>query len=266
MPFRRILPAVLDLLSEMQSERVLCEAQERTVVTPESSASPKPSAALSPRAKWILLAVSFAVVAGMVGLIVWAVTGSGGGSSAPRPGFEQYEPAWTSAMAKASVEATFPAGPVDVTKVRVTGSQPFEATFTGEEMAALLSVYSYQTEVAGRTFALRDVGVEFPEAGVTDLRLTLETGGSSYKARAEAPLSYENGSITSPGLTSLRVEGFGVGGSRRDQASEGIIDYLNEFLDATPGLTVEEARITPGGLEVRGTAPVSIDHPEPIDS
>jgi hypothetical protein len=92
MPSVGYFAAVLDLLSEMQSERVLCEAHERTVVTPESSASPKPSAALSPRAKWILLAVSFAVVAGMVGLIVWAVTGSGGGSSAPRPGFEQYEP------------------------------------------------------------------------------------------------------------------------------------------------------------------------------
>lgn len=232
----------------------------------ESSASSGPSATLSRRTKWILLAVSLAVVAGIVGLIAWAVIGSGGGSSVPRPGFEQYESAWSSVMDKASVEATFPAGPVDVTGVRFTGSQPFEATFTGEEMAALLSVYSYQAEVAGRTFAMRDVSVGFPEAGVTDLRLTLETGGSSYKARAEAPLAYQNGSITSPGLTSLRVEGFGVGGSRRDQAGEGIIDYLNEFLDATPGLTVEEARIVPGGLEVRGTAPLSIEHPEPIDS
>jgi hypothetical protein len=234
-------------------------------VTPESAASPKPSAALSPRAKWIILTVTFVVIAGMVGLIVWAVS-STGGSSAPRPGFERFEPAWASAMSKASVEATFPAGPVDVTKVRVTGSQSFEATFTGEEMAALLSVYSYEARVSGQTFAIGNVGVEFPEPGVTSLRLTLYAQGSSYNVRAEAPMAYENGSITSPGITSLRVEGFSVGGSRRDQASDGIIEYLNEFLRAAPGLTVDEARITADGLEVKGTAPVSIEHPEPIDS
>jgi hypothetical protein len=132
--------------------------------------------ALSPRAKWIILTVTFVVIAGMVGLIVWAVS-STGGSSAPRPGFERFEPAWASAMSKASVEATFPAGPVDVTKVRVTGSQSFEATFTGEEMAALLSVYSYEARVSGQTFAIGNVGVEFPEPGVTSLRLTLYDPG-----------------------------------------------------------------------------------------
>ncbi|MFU8890905.1 MAG: hypothetical protein ACNA76_04490 [Anaerosomatales bacterium] len=243
-----------------------CVEHERTNVTPASPQSPKPSAALSQRATWIIIAVSFVVIVGLVGLVFWAITSSGGGSSAPRPGFERYEGAWASAMAKASVEATFPAGPVDVTAVRVTGSQPLEATFTGEEMAALLSVYRYRATVAGQSFALRDVSVEFPEPGVTALRLTLDTGGSSYKARAEAPLAYERGSITSPGLTSLRVEGFSVGGSRRQQAGDGILDYLNEFLDATPGLNVDEARITADGLEVRGTVPESIEHPDPIDS
>lgn len=169
-------------------------------------------------------------------------------------------------MDKASVEATFPPGPVDITKVRVTGSQPFEATFTGEEIAALMSVYSYEAKVSGQSFSISDVSVEFPEPGKSSLRVTLYAQGSSYKARAEAPLAYENGAITSPGLTSLRVEGFSVGGSRREQASDGLIDYLNRFLDAAPGLRVDEARITAAGLEVKGTAPLSIEHPEPSDS
>ena len=56
-----------------------------------------------------------------------------------------------------------------------------------------------------------------------------------------------------------------MGGENRERAGEGILTYFNRYLGAAPGLTVEEARIVSGGLEVRGTAPERIEHPEPLE-
>ncbi|MBE0416822.1 MAG: hypothetical protein IBX63_03570 [Coriobacteriia bacterium] len=233
-------------------------------MTPASPTSPQQPSAISRHATWIIAAVAFVVLAGLVGLIAWAISSSGS-ASAPRPGFERYESAWESAMRKASVKATFPAGPVDLTLVRTFGSQSFEATFTAEEMAALMSVYRYETSVSGESFSIGDVSVAFPDEDVAALNVTLFTEGSRYKAKAEAPFAYDGGRITSPGLTSLRVEGFSVSGARRDQAGGALIDYLNRYLSAAPGLSVDEARITTDGLAVKGSAPMSIEHPEPLD-
>jgi hypothetical protein len=229
-----------------------------------SGATPSASPGLSNRATWVILAVVFVVLAGVVGLIVWAVSSSGS-ASAPRPGFERFEPAWQSAMAKASVEATFPAGPVDLTQVRATGSQPFEATFTAEEISALVSVYRFEMTVSGEKVALGDAEIGFPEDGIGELDAELYARGSRYRAKATAPVTYVDGEITSPGLSSLRVEGFSVGGNNREMASEGIFLYLNRYLAAAPGLVVEEARIVEGGLVVTGTAPERLEHPEPLE-
>jgi hypothetical protein len=233
-------------------------------VTPESPTSVGEPSAMSRHATWIILTVVFVVLAGLVGLIVWAL-GSSGSASAPRPGFERYQPAWESAMRKAGVEATFPDGPVDISQVRATGTQPLDATFTAEEVAALLSVYRYEARVSGQTAATGDIEVSFPEDGVAELDMVLYWDGSRYRAKAVAPLAYQGGTITSPGLTSLRVAGFSVSGSNKEQASDGIIDYLNRYLGAAPGLTVEEAAITTDGLAVKGTVPESIEHPDPVD-
>lgn len=236
-------------------------------MTPASATSPPPSepSALSRHATWIIAAIAFFVLAALVGLIVWAVGTSGRGTSAPRPGFDRFEPAWESAMRKASVEATFPAGPVDMTQVRVSGTQPFEATFTAEEISALMSVYRYETRISGQTVAAGDVEVDFPEEGVGAIATVLFAEGSRFRARATAPVTYESGLIRSPGLTGLRVEGFSVSGARRNQAGEALFTYLNRYLDAAPGLEVEEARIVRDGVFVRGSAPESLEHPGPLD-
>jgi len=215
---------------------------------------------ISDRAVLVILVASFLVIAGLVGVVVWAVGGSGS-ASAPRPAFDRYQDAWESAMAKASVEASFPAGPVDINEVRAIGRQPLDATFTGEELSALMSVYRFEMTVRGETVSAGDVEVSFPDDGVAEMNAVLFARGSRYRAQASAPVTFENGEITSPGLTSLKVAGFNVTGSNREQAGEGLLLYLNNYLRAAPGLRVDEARIVEGGIEVKGSAPERLEHP-----
>lgn len=226
--------------------------------TPEKP--PRKVGRISDRTVLVILAVSFLVIAGLVGVVVWAVGGSGS-ASAPRPSFDRYQDAWESAMAKASVEATFPTEPVDLADVRAVGTQPLDATFTAEEMSALMSVYRFEMTVEGETVSTGDVELAFPADGIAEMNAVLFARGSRYRAQASAPLAFENGEITSPGLTSLRVAGFNVGGTNRERASEGIMLYLNRYLGAAPGLRVDEARVLEGGIEVKGAVPERLEYP-----
>jgi len=205
------------------------------------------------------------IVAGLAGLIAWATTVSNRPAPAVRkgPGFERFEPGWTSAMAKAGVEATFPPAPVELTEVVPTGRQPFEATFTAEEITALLNVYTYDSDLAGQGASLSEAAASFPAPGVGALRGALSASGSTYEAAIEGPVEYSAKGIDSPGATSLTVEGFNVGGERRQQASDAVVAYLNMYLRAAPGLTVESAEIVEGGLRVKGAAPARLEHPVP---
>jgi len=201
---------------------------------------------------------------GLTALVIWAVSVARRPSppvEAPR--FDRFERAWSSAMAKAGVEATFPAGPVEVTQLTATGRAPFEATFTAEEITALINVYPYRTDIGGQAIAFQDPIVELPEPGVGSLSGKLETGGSTYDAAITAPVTYGAAGIESPGATELTVEGFSVGGDRRSQATGAVIGYLNSYVLAAPGLTVDSAEIVDGGLRVSGFAPASIEHPAP---
>lgn len=178
-------------------------------------------------------------------------------------GIAQYEPAWSSAMAKAGVEATFPPSPVDVSEVRATGKQPFEATFTAEEISALMNVYRYEGEIQQQRFSLRRVKASFPSDGVGSLSGSLIAGNTSYFARIEGPVTYSPTGIDSPGATKLEVEGFTVSGERRTQASDAVIAYLNMYVRAAPGLIVERAEIVDDGLSVKGSAAQRLEHPAP---
>jgi len=207
--------------------------------------------------------VALVALAALIALVVWAVGVSN--RPAPRaepPRFDRFERAWSSAMAKAGVEATFPAGPVEVTTVVATGRVPFEATFTAEEMTALVNVYPFTTDIAGQTISLGNPEVGFPAAGVGTLAGSLETGGSRYDAVITAPVTWGLSGIESPGATELTVEGFSVGGDRRRQATTALIEYLNAYVVAAPGLSVDGAEIVDGGVRVSGFAPASIEHPQ----
>ncbi|MDY0087345.1 MAG: hypothetical protein RBS78_02145 [Coriobacteriia bacterium] len=218
---------------------------------------------LSDRTIWVIIAVSFIVLSLLVGLAVWAVM-SPRTPSASAPSFERYRPGWESAMAKAGVEAEFPTGPVDITQVKAFGERPFAATFSAEELSALMSVYRYETTISGETVSAADAQVSFPGEGIGEMNVVLYARGSRYRAEASAPVSYKNGRITSPGLTTLKVAGFSVGGANREQAGKALMIFLNEYLEVAPGLEVTQARIVADGVEVRGTAPERLAHPEPL--
>jgi len=164
-------------------------------------------------------------------------------------------------MAKAGVEATFPVGPVSVETVVTDGLVPFSATFTADEIGALLNVYPFESKMAGLDATLSDVEVAFPQAGVAVVGARLVSDGTGYSIRMTLPLEHTPKGIDSPGATELSVEGFSVGGTRRQQASDALVAYLNLYLGAAPGLIVERASIVEGGLVVDGSAPQRLEHP-----
>ncbi len=172
-----------------------------------------------------------------------------------------YRNAWTSAMRKASVDATFPDEPVDIASLTAAGNHAFQATFTAQEITALVTVYRYAP--SGQAVTLRQVAVRFPNAGEAALSGSAVINGSGYSAEIAGPAGYESGAIVAQGPVRVSVEGFGVGGERARQAADAALAYLNEFLDAAPGLTVDAAEITAEGLRVTGSAPDLLINPAP---
>lgn len=174
--------------------------------------------------------------------------------------YDAYREAWESAMAKASVEATFPAEPIALQDLRATGMHEFSATFTGEELSALLTMHPFEYEVGDSSVSLQSPSVSFPAEDTGSFDGRLSYAGSRYRARAEGPVRYAGGSIEiDADASELSVEGFGVGGDRRDQALRMVARYLNALLAAAPQLTVDSARIVEGGVEVSGMAPDAIE-------
>ncbi|HET6351753.1 MAG TPA: hypothetical protein VFG89_06475 [Coriobacteriia bacterium] len=218
------------------------------------------SPASARRTALVIALTAVLVLGGVAGVTLWALNRSKEVAVTPTDSpFTRYKPAWSSALAKAGVEGEFPDAPVDVTKVHVTGRQPFEAEFTAEEATALMSVYRFAGESSQIDFS--DAQVAFPAEGTVRLDVVMVVDNTPYHARAVMPLTYDVKGVHSDGLTSLSVEGFGVGGEKKRQASDAVIAYLNEYLRAIPGVTVEEARIAEGVVAVKGTAPVRIENP-----
>lgn len=223
---------------------------------PRSSASP------SPRAMRVFKLTAGLVSVGLLGLVVWAVwMGTRPTTAPPPPPFERFRPAWSSAMARAGVEATFPDAPVELAELTPGGRRAFEATFTAEEITALLNVYRHKDRISGSDVVVDSVAVSFPSAGHVRLSGAIVSGGSRYYIAAEGTASYNAGRIESVGLSKFEAEGFDIGGARKRQAERALVQYFNAFLDAAPGLTIERAAILDGALAVEGFAPVSLANP-----
>jgi hypothetical protein len=206
---------------------------------------------------WVIGIVSAVIVIGaLVGVVVWAMRGRGATQdfSAYRPGFE-------SAMAKAGTKASFPPAPVELSGVSATGSHPFAATFTADEITSLVNVFKWTTDIQGTSVAVSGIRVGFPAAGTASLDAIANVNGSSYNGSLEGPVEYRSGTITSSGATKVTAEGFSVGGSRAAQATDMLLVYLNAYLKAAPGLTVDKAAVTADGVSVSGTAPDSLSLP-----
>lgn len=234
--------------------------------TPSATPEVAPEQAPPPRSRrtlWIVVGalVTVLVIGGLVGLVVWSLSRPAQNGMSDEEAWMQLQDAWASAMRKASVAATYPPAPVDVASLQVQGSHTFEAVFTADEITALVTVYRYAPQ--GTSVALDKVSVSFPAAGEAALAGDAVINGSSYSAELAAPVGYENGSIVARGPVRVSVEGFGVGGERGRQAADAALGYLNDFLDAAPGLTILEAEITAEGLRVSGQAPDSLVNPTP---
>ena len=166
--------------------------------------------------------------------------------------------AFASAMRKAGVSAVEPASPVSLTAIKPTGSHHFDATFTGDELAALLNDFTYES-ASGQHFELSNVGISF-EGNVVSISGMVNASGNSYSGTVSAPVAYESGRIVLSGTPSVTAEGLSIGGAQAQQATTLVLGYVNGYLDAAPGLSIESAAVTSGGVHVVGTAPDSVSY------
>ena len=211
-----------------------------------------------------IVAIVLSVIAiALIGVGVWLVVSAKSNSAnASRMSAAATQSAFASAMKKAGVTAAYPtSAPVELTTVKSTGSHPFSATFTPDELAALISTFSYTADVAGMQIAIPSATVRFPSPGVASLDARVKANGGDYSGSVTIPVAYANGSVTSGGATDLTVEGIPANSAQKAQVTDALVLYANSVLHAAPGLAVDSAAITADGLSVTGSAPDSITYP-----
>jgi hypothetical protein len=169
----------------------------------------------------------------------------------------EVQSAFSSAMKKAKVSAPqAPSAPVEIATIKPVGKHIFEATFSYEELTALLAAFSHASKSAQKAGA-SVTSVEKADGGVrVSGRFTMS--GMSYTGTIEGPAKYSGGKIATDGKVSATMNGFPVPGSQAEQAATLLIRYLNGYLASAPGLKVDSAEIAKGGVHVTGTAPDTI--------
>ena len=211
-----------------------------------------------------IVAVVVALIALLLlGVVVWLVFAARGGSGGhARAGSLAVQTPFASAMQKAGVKASYPAkAPVSLTGVVATGSHQFTATFTPDEIAALIDTFSYTADVAGMQISMSNATMTFPSPGTVHLAANVTANGGSYSGELTAPVTYSAGEIRSSGVTELSVEGISANAAQKGQVSDALVLYANSLLSAAPGLTIESASIEGDGLHVSGVAPDSLAYP-----
>ena len=256
-------------MSDPRTAETPSDRSATAVATPPAPPAAPPATATAmhdpePRRKhtgaWIAVVVAALAVlmlGGVVWLVIWSLHGGGTATNSPA-----VQSAFASAMKKAGVSASYPtAAPVDLTTVKATGSHHFSATFTGDEVSALLDTFSYSAETAGMQVSISRATIAFPAPGTIRLDGQINANGGSYAGAVVAPVTYSAGAVHSTGATTLSVEGIAVSAGQRATASGALVDYANSLLGAAPGLVIDTATITAGGVSVTGTAPDSIGYP-----
>ena len=190
-----------------------------------------------------------------VGAVVWTL----GRGDTSGPGRAALRTAYESAMRKAGVEASFPAEPVELSSVVPSGGHPFSATFTAEELGALLNTFRFTADVDGSTVLVRRANLRFPGESGIELDARVGVDGSAYTALIEGPVSFRDGFARSPGATRATAEGISLNAAQRVQLTRAVLSYVNAYLQAAPGLDVGSAKLTPDGVAATGTAPDRIE-------
>jgi len=242
---------------------------DTAVLTAEPPASPPAPPATGtetpdgrgPKRSWVGWVVGVLVVVlvvgGLVAFVAWTL-----GRSNPRAGGQATQAtAFASAMKKAAVKATYPPAPVALDSLKVTGSHPFDATFTPGEISALMNAYTLTVPVQGNDVVLSKVTVSFPAPETAALAGTVAVSGSTYSGSVTGPLVFGNGALSSTGATDVQAEGFAVSGAQAQQVTAVVLRYLNGYVAAAPGLKIESATISADGAHVTGTAPDAIATP-----
>ena len=198
-----------------------------------------------------LVGVALLVLVTVALAVIWSV----GRSRATHTGAAFDAGAFASAMRKAGVEATAPAAPVDLTEVQASGSHPFTATFTAEELSAVLNAFPYSADVMGTPIELSRVTVTLPGEGRVGISGRVTVNDSTYSGSVTGKATVEAGTMTVSGPVEASAEGIGVGGDRARQAADALAAYFTAYFAAAPGLTVESAQIASDGVRVTGQAP-----------
>ena len=233
-------------------------AEPSSVASPDS---PPPSKREPRKRTWLPWVVGGVIVVVFVGLlagvVIWALSRTPVGSIDPALTRSAFE----SAMRKANVTATYPAAPVELTTLRVSGSHPFSATFTGDELAALLNTYPYTADIAGSQISIANVRLRLDARDSLRLTVAATVDGSAYSGSITASAAFSNGSVTSSGATAASVEGLPLNAGQRAQITGALVGYVNAYLSAAPGLTMSSAKVTADGIAVTGIAPDRIELP-----
>ena len=193
----------------------------------------------------------------MVAIVLYLVFGRTG----PAPTAAATRSSFVSAMRKAGVKAAVPAAPTPLTTVRSTGSHPFSATFTADEVAALLNTFPCTASVAGVQIAMQGASISISAPGSVKFSAKVAVNGGTYIGAATLPVSFSGGQIASTGATALSVEGLPGSDAQRTQVTDALTTYFNAYLSAAPGLHIDSARVLADGVSVKGTAPDSLSYP-----
>jgi len=205
---------------------------------------------------WVAAIVAIVAVLLVAG-VWWLVASRSAAHTAPVATAGAFDSAMTKAMVKSPGE---PATPVDLSTIKARGTHAFDATFTGDELAALLNAFPHEVNVGNASVSLQNVTVALGTGGELTLNGTVSSGGSSYSGKASGAAEYKNGQVVAAGPISVQAEGIDLGGSQATMATQLLLAYVNGYLRAAPGLTITAATVGPQGVHVRGLAPDSITY------
>lgn len=193
----------------------------------------------------------------MLGVVVWLVLGALNN----RPVDDRAtQAAFESAMRKAGTQADYPGEPIDLKAVRPTGSHSFSATFTPDEVAALVNTFRFTSDVGGTQIAVRDLRLEFPAEDTVRAKASVMANGSTYSGDATLDVRFETGRFKSAGVSALTVEGINANEGQKALVADALINYANNYLKNAPGLTLVSVKVTSGGAAVSGMAPDALTY------
>lgn len=165
-------------------------------------------------------------------------------------GVDASQAAFESAMGKAGVDANYPATPAAIGSVTVKGSKPLDATFTDDEVSALMNAYLVPFE-----YNVRGVQVVFHDGGNAEGSAMVTYQGVDMPGYIKGTVSWDG--RVSGTASAASAAGIPANGSWLETGQNKTLQFVNLYF-AVPGLTIESAEMREGEVHVTGTVPESI--------